>query len=84
MKALRQVAVFLVKGYQYLISPWLGTRCRFEPSCSHYAIEALQTYGMLRGGAMACRRLMRCHPWHPGGFDPVEKPAAGACCSTHH
>ena len=60
-----------IKAYRYLLSPWLGAHCRFHPTCSCYAITAIERYGALRGSAMAARRLLRCHPWHPGGIDPV-------------
>jgi len=63
--------VSLIKGYQLVISPLLGPRCRFYPSCSCYAIEAIQLHGLMRGSALAVRRLCRCHPWHEGGVDPV-------------
>lgn len=61
----------IIRGYQLLISPMLGPRCRFHPSCSHYAQEALQVHGLRRGGWLALRRISRCHPWYPGGVDPV-------------
>ena len=61
----------LIRFYQYFISPLLGSRCRFYPSCSDYAIEALDRHGALHGTWLAVRRLCRCHPWHPGGFDPL-------------
>jgi len=61
----------LIRGYQLCVSPWLGPRCRFYPSCSHYALEAVRTHGSLQGSYLALRRLLRCHPWHPGGYDPV-------------
>lgn len=63
--------VFLVRVYQYAISPMLGNNCRFEPRCSDYAIEALRRHGPLRGVWLASRRVSHCHPWHPGGYDPV-------------
>jgi uncharacterized protein len=66
----------LVKLYQWLISPLLGSRCRFYPTCSHYAIEALQQHGALRGSWLTLMRLGRCHPFHPGGFDPVPPSSA--------
>jgi putative membrane protein insertion efficiency factor len=63
-----------VRAYQLLISPVMGASCRFYPSCSQYAVEALQAHGALRGSWLAARRILRCHPWHPGGFDPVPAP----------
>ncbi|CAG0961665.1 Putative membrane protein insertion efficiency factor [Rhodocyclaceae bacterium] len=63
--------ILLVKLYQYAISPMLGRSCRFHPTCSEYAVEALQRHGALKGLWLAVRRIGRCHPWHPGGFDPV-------------
>ena len=63
--------VMLIRIYQYVISPWLGPKCRFSPSCSNFAIEALQTHGLMRGGWLASRRVLRCNPWHSGGYDPV-------------
>ncbi|HXX71521.1 MAG TPA: membrane protein insertion efficiency factor YidD [Candidatus Acidoferrum sp.] len=62
---------FLVNGYRYALSPALGMHCRFHPSCSAYALEALERHGAARGAWLALRRLARCHPWHPGGYDPV-------------
>ncbi|WP_439520604.1 membrane protein insertion efficiency factor YidD [Hydrogenophaga sp.] len=67
----RQALVGLVKGYRLLLSPWLGNGCRFEPSCSVYAIGALERHGALNGSALTLRRLVRCHPWCEGGHDPV-------------
>jgi hypothetical protein len=61
----------LVRAYQYLLSPWWGRQCRFTPTCSQYAIEALERHGAARGGWLALRRVLRCHPWGGGGFDPV-------------
>jgi putative membrane protein insertion efficiency factor len=58
--------------YQLTLSPWLGPACRFEPSCSHYAIAAIRRHGPMRGGWQALRRLARCHPFHSGGYDPVD------------
>lgn len=60
-----------VRGYQILLSPLVGGACRFTPSCSAYAIEALERHGALRGTWLAIRRLARCHPWGPAGYDPV-------------
>jgi len=63
--------VGLVRIYQWLVSPLLPRACRFYPSCSAYAVGALRRHGALRGSWLAARRLARCHPWHPGGLDPV-------------
>ena len=59
-----------VRAYQFLISPLLGRNCRFSPTCSEYFIQAVKKYGALRGGLRGLRRVCRCHPWHPGGYDP--------------
>jgi putative membrane protein insertion efficiency factor len=80
---MRALAALLIRIYQWTVSPLLGPRCRFYPSCSQYAHEAVLRFGVLRGGYLALKRLGRCHPWHPGGFDPVP-PAPPACTSTHH
>ncbi|MEA3274021.1 MAG: membrane protein insertion efficiency factor YidD [Pseudomonadota bacterium] len=68
---MRKLLIVLIRGYQYLISPLLGSHCRFHPSCSNYAAEAIRVHGSGRGSWLAARRLSKCHPWHPGGFDPV-------------
>lgn len=68
---MRSVLSILIRGYQLIVSPWLGPRCRFHPSCSNYALEALEVHGALRGSWLAVRRIGRCHPFHPGGLDPV-------------
>ena len=65
------VSLALIRFYRYALSPLLGPRCRFYPSCSEYACEALQRHGLASGGWLALRRLSRCHPWHSGGVDPV-------------
>lgn len=76
----RQSLIVLVRGYRLLLSPWLGSSCRFEPTCSAYALEALQRHGAARGAALTGWRLLRCHPWCQGGHDPVPTDAdrAGA------
>lgn len=72
MTARRSVVLLgAVRGYRRWVSPMLGARCRFHPTCSAYAEEALTRYGTRRGGWLAMRRLSRCHPFHPGGYDPV-------------
>lgn len=72
--------IFLIRVYQFVLSPWLGGRCRFYPSCSAYAIEALETHGCLKGSGMGLARLLRCHPFHPGGVDLVPAPRRGLKC----
>lgn len=69
--------ILLVKFYQLFISPVIGPRCRFTPTCSEYAVEALKIHGALKGAWLTIKRLSRCHPMHPGGHDPVPP-----CCST--
>lgn len=66
-----RLLILCVRGYRLAISPFLGNNCRFHPSCSEYAIEALQKHGVWNGVRLAGRRVLRCHPWHPGGIDPV-------------
>lgn len=68
---MKHVLIFLIKAYQYLLSPWVGNNCRFSPTCSHYACQALEKYGALHGVWLAALRLLRCHPWHAGGHDPL-------------
>jgi putative membrane protein insertion efficiency factor len=73
---MRFVLKLLIRGYQLTLSPLLGPRCRFYPSCSHYAMEAIETHGALRGVWLTVKRIGRCHPFNDGGFDPVP-------CSKH-
>ena len=68
---MRRLLVFLLRGYQYALRPLLGVNCRFYPSCSEYACEAIERHGVLKGAWLASRRVLHCHPYHPGGFDPV-------------
>jgi putative membrane protein insertion efficiency factor len=63
--------VLFVRVYQWTLRPFIGAHCRFEPSCSHYAIEALERHGAVAGGWLAARRVLRCNPWTAGGLDPV-------------
>lgn len=62
--------IFIVRGYQRLISPLLGPRCRFHPTCSQYFIQSVRKYGVILGSLRGCWRICKCHPWHPGGYDP--------------
>lgn len=79
-----RLLTLLIRGYQYLISPFLGSNCRFYPSCSSYAIEAIRSHGPLYGSWLALKRILRCHPFSQGGIDPV--PASRDCCKhpEHH
>ena len=65
------VLIGVVRCYQWGISPWLGPRCRFDPTCSEYAVGAIRRFGPIRGGMLTLRRLSRCHPWGSSGYDPV-------------
>jgi putative membrane protein insertion efficiency factor len=78
---MRALFTALIRLYQWTLSPLLGPKCRFYPSCSHYALEAVQRFGILHGGWLTLRRLSRCHPWHPGGIDPVP---ADHCMHSHY
>ena len=68
---LASVTILVIRSYQRVISPVLPPSCRFQPTCSHYAITAIERFGLLRGGWLALKRIGRCHPWNPGGYDPV-------------
>ena len=68
---LSMVIIAPIRTYQFLISPWLGRRCRHEPTCSSYAIEAIERFGPFSGGWLAAKRIARCHPWGTSGYDPV-------------
>ena len=67
----RRLAHGIIRGYQIVLSPWLGANCRYHPTCSQYALEAIDRHGALKGTWIAGKRILRCHPFHPGGFDPV-------------
>ncbi|MCP5267608.1 MAG: membrane protein insertion efficiency factor YidD [Zoogloeaceae bacterium] len=68
---MKRVFILLIRFYQLAISPLLGRRCRFFPSCSEYTTEAIQKHGAWKGLRLGVKRISRCHPWHPGGYDPV-------------
>ena len=72
VRRMARLAIALVRGYQIFFSPLLGASCRFYPSCSQYAIEAIEKYGFFKGGWMTLKRISKCHPFHPGGYDPVK------------
>ncbi|MGH2513669.1 MAG: membrane protein insertion efficiency factor YidD [Candidatus Limnocylindrales bacterium] len=67
---MKRIGIGLIKVYRVVFA-WLPSSCRFQPTCSHYAEQAIERYGLLRGSLMGARRIARCHPWHPGGYDPV-------------
>lgn len=69
---MKTVGIFLIRAYQTLLSPLLPSACRFYPSCSEYARQAIEEFGFLRGTAKGIVRLLKCHPFHPGGYDPVK------------
>ena len=75
---MKRVLIGLVRAYRLLLSPWLGQACRFEPTCSHYAIEALDRHGAAAGSYLTLRRLVRCQPWCKGGHDPVPTARSGS------
>ncbi len=73
---MRKPLIILIHAYRYLLSPWLGNHCRYTPSCSQYALEAIETHGALKGFWLTLKRVGSCHPWHTGGYDPV--PGSGS------
>ncbi|MFC7298097.1 membrane protein insertion efficiency factor YidD [Herminiimonas aquatilis] len=87
---MKTILLLLVRAYQLGISPFLGQNCRFYPSCSAYAFEAIGEHGALKGSFLATKRLCKCHPWHPGGVDPVpkksssEKTSSTTACGCGH
>ncbi|MBI1891347.1 MAG: membrane protein insertion efficiency factor YidD [Burkholderiales bacterium] len=87
---MKYLLLLLVRLYQLCLSPFIGQHCRFYPSCSRYAAEAISRHGALKGSVLAARRLGKCHPWHPGGVDPVPEVVpqkdshSPACTCSHH
>lgn len=80
---MKRLLLLLIRGYRYTISPLLGQSCRFTPSCSAYALEAIDRFGALRGSWLALRRILRCHPFHAGGYDPVPGKPDGHVRGNH-
>ena len=80
---MRTVLIRLLQLYRYCLSPMLGTNCRFYPSCSCYAQQAIEEHGSVQGCWLTARRLLRCHPWNPGGYDPVPPPHRSPTQSSH-
>ena len=85
---MKTLLLFLLRAYQLLISPMLGQNCRFYPSCSHYAMEALRVHGTAKGSLLAAKRLCRCHPWNEGGVATVPPadatPSSTPACGCNH
>ncbi len=69
---MKTAVLYIIKGYQIIISPLKLPTCRFYPTCSHYFYQAVEKHGVIKGGHMGIRRILRCHPFHPGGYQPVE------------
>ncbi len=69
-----RLSILLIRAYRFFLSPWFGNSCRFYPTCSQYSEEAFRVHGFWRGVFLTARRLGKCHPWHPGGLDPVPSP----------
>jgi putative membrane protein insertion efficiency factor len=70
---MRYTCLAIIRFYRYCISPFMGRACRFEPTCSDYAAQAIDRFGVVRGSGLAVWRLLKCHPFHPGGFDPLKE-----------
>lgn len=79
---MRKVLIALIKVYRFTLSPFVGQHCRFTPTCSQYAMEAIEKHGSLKGSWMAAKRLSKCHPFHTGGWDPVPEPCTHS--DSHH
>ncbi|MCZ6576550.1 MAG: membrane protein insertion efficiency factor YidD [Acidiferrobacterales bacterium] len=81
---MQKILIALIRGYRYLISPTLGSHCRFYPTCSEYALHAIREHGSVRGLWLSAWRLLRCHPWRAGGYDPVPSPGGARRSRPSH
>lgn len=79
---MKHILILFVRGYQVMISPYFPSSCRYSPTCSHYAIDALRTHGSIKGSWLAMKRILRCHPWAEGGHDPVPPKQTNANASN--
>ena len=80
---MKKAVIKVIRIYQLVLSPTLGGNCRFQPTCSQYAIDALNEHGIFKGVFLSVKRIAKCHPFHPGGFDPVNKYPKTECPKTH-
>ena len=80
---MKKAVIKVIRIYQLVLSPTLGGNCRFQPTCSQYAIDALNEHGIFKGVFLSLKRIAKCHPFHPGGFDPVNKCIKTKCPKTH-
>ena len=80
---MKKAVIKVIRIYQLVLSPTLGGNCRFQPSCSQYAIDALNEHGIFKGVFLSLKRIAKCHPFHAGGFDPVNKCSKTECPKTH-
>ena len=80
---MKKAVIKVIRIYQLVLSPTLGGNCRFQPTCSQYAIDALNEHGIFKGVFLSLKRIAKCHPFHPGGFDPVNKYSKTECPKTH-
>ncbi|MEA5573917.1 membrane protein insertion efficiency factor YidD [Calothrix sp. UHCC 0171] len=78
---MKQPLILLIKGYRIFISPLFPPTCRFQPTCSMYAIQAIERFGAIKGSWLAVLRILRCHPFHPGGYDPIPEVTGTKSCS---
>lgn len=83
MSAMARIFALPIRAYRLVLSPWVGMHCRYQPTCSAYALEALERHGALRGTWLAARRILRCHPWGSSGFDPVPEAASPRAHRAH-
>lgn len=84
MKPIVKLFQYLIQAYRLLLSPWLGNRCRFTPSCSEYTQQAIEHHGLFKGAVLSVKRISRCHPLGASGYDPVPEKSGSHCCAAKH